>query len=116
MLFRSQAAGLPGAFTALVAKLAPSSLIAYHGGAWFDRRRDVPWVAAVRRGLAPVTVGLILAASFVLTRAADTNAPRVALTVAGAAAVWRTGLNPLWLIGIAAALGLLSGVAGWGVF
>lgn len=116
VLIGLQAAGLPGAFTALVAKLAPSSLIAFHGGAWFDRRRGVPWVAAVRRGLAPVTVGLILAASFVLARAADTNALRAALTAVGAAAVFRAGLNPLWLIGAAAALGGMSGVGGWELF
>ena len=111
-----EAAGLPGAFTALVTKLTPSALIAYHGGAWCDRRRDVPWVAAVRRGLAPVTVGLISAASFVLARAADTNPFQATLTAVGAAAVFRTGLNPLWPIGAAAALGGASWVGGWGLF
>ena len=42
VLIGLQAAGIPGVLMALVAKPTPSSLIAYYGGAWFDRRERVP--------------------------------------------------------------------------
>jgi chromate transporter len=116
VLIGQQAAGLPGALTTLAAKLIPSSLLAYRASAWFDRRADVPWVKIVRAGLAPVTVGLLLASSVVLARAADPTWFKVALTGVSAAVIYHGRMNPLWLIGAGAALGLASGVAGFHVY
>ena len=72
--------------------------------AW-ERFRDAPWRIAIQRGLAPVTVGLILASGYVLTRAADHNWVAYAITGATLLLASTTRLHPLSLLAIAAALG-----------
>ena len=104
-----QAAGLPGAFTATLAKCAPSSLLAYLVGGWVDRHETSPWVRAVRAGLAPITVGLLAASSALLAREIDINAARALVTLVAIVLTLRTRWNPLWLI----AGGSLLGLTGW---
>ncbi|VVE88637.1 chromate transporter [Pandoraea bronchicola] len=104
-----QAAGLPGALTATLAKCAPSSLLAYLVGGWVDRHERSPWVRAVRAGLAPITVGLLAASSAVVAREVDVNVARGLVTLAAVVITLRTRWNPLWLI----ATGSLLGLTGW---
>ena len=104
-----QAAGLPGALVSTLANCVPSSCIAFFVGGWFEQHHEVRWVGAVRHGLAPVTVGLLASASFVLAREIDINAMRIGLTVVCAAIAFRSKLNPIWLVLAGAMLGL-SGV------
>lgn len=108
-LIGMQAAGLPGALTATFAKITPSSLLAYFVGGWVDRHETSPWVRAVRAGLAPITVGLLVASGAVLAREVDINIGRSLVTIACAAVAMRSRLNPLWLI----AAGSLLGLTGW---
>jgi chromate transporter len=104
-----QAAGLPGALVSTFANCVPSAGIAYAVGGWFERHREVRWVGAVRRGLAPVTVGLLASSSFVLAREIDSDLRRAALTAVCALVAYRSRLNPIWLVLGGALLGL-SGV------
>ncbi len=108
VLIGQQAAGLPGALVALVAKLVPSSLIAYTGASWYERNKDRDWVKTAKLGLVPVTVGLLLAATFVLAHAVDVKISRILLTFIAAMAVFLTKWNPIWLIIGSAALGVAS--------
>ena len=101
-----QAAGLPGALVSTQANCVPSSCIAFFVGGWFEQHRDRRWVGAVRRGLAPVTVGLLASASFVLAREIDIDVRRIALTLVCAAIAFRSKLNPIWLVLAGALLGL----------
>lgn len=101
-----QAAGLPGAMAATLAKCAPSSLLAYLVGGWVDRHERSPWVRAVRAGLAPITVGLLAASAAVLAREVDINLARGIVTLACTIITLRTRFNPLWLIIAGGALGL----------
>lgn len=39
-----QAAGLPGALVALMAKLVPCSVLTYVGAGWLERHTRTPWV------------------------------------------------------------------------
>ncbi|MBI3512625.1 MAG: chromate transporter, partial [Proteobacteria bacterium] len=99
-----QVAGLAGALVATLAICAPSGLLAYGAAKVWHRFRDAPWRAAVQTGLAPLTVGLILATGYILARAADQNWAGVAVTAVTVAVVLRSKLNPLWLIGAAGAV------------
>ena len=63
-----KAAGVAGAVVAMAAMCAPSSVLTYFVAHAWDRFRDAPLRIAIQHGLAPVTVGLILAAGYVLTR------------------------------------------------
>lgn len=116
VLIGQKAAGLPGAFTALIAKLVPSSLIAYSGASWYESNQKRPMVQMVKAALIPVTVGLLLAATFVLAREVDTKPARIILTLGAALIIHRTKLNPVWLIVASAAAGLASVVTGAGIF
>jgi chromate transporter len=65
---------------------------------------------AIRRGLTPITMGLIFASGWILLPAANDDWRGHALTALTIALVLRTSVNPLWLLGggaIAGALGLV---------
>ena len=101
-------AGLAGAALATIAMCGPSSLLTYLAAGTWDRFRRSPWRNLVERSLAPVTVGLVFASAYTLTRAAAADSPLVHLAItAGAASLMLfTKANPLWALGAAAALGL----------
>ncbi len=98
-------AGLPGALLATAAMCIPSSLLAFFFSRFWQRHEQARWRTIAQAGLAPVTVGLVLASGYVLTRAADHSVAAYAVTAATAALVLITRINPLWLLAIAATLG-----------
>ena len=98
-------AGVLGGTLAMLAMSGPSSILTYAVAQAWERFRDAPWRIAVQGALAPVTVGLILASGYVLTRTADHSWSAYAVTGATLLLVLRTTLHPLWMFGIAAVLG-----------
>ena len=103
-----KAAGLPGALVATVAMGAPCSTVAFlvsRGRMLVEGRR---WVLALERGIAPVTLGLIAASAFVVTRAADHGWVAYAVTAATAAIAAFTRIHPMLVILAAGALGMLG--------
>jgi chromate transporter len=62
----------------------------------------------VQRGLAPVTIGLIAASAFLLTRAAIHDGLGLALGAATFALMAATKFSPLWVFAVAAGLGLVG--------
>ncbi len=71
----------------------------------WDRFRAAPWQGIVRRGLAPVTIGLVIASGVVMARTGDTGWKAALVTVAAAGLMLATRLNPLWILFAGAALG-----------
>ncbi len=103
-------AGVSGAVVALVAMCGPSSALTYWFTQVWDRFRDAPLRVAIQRGLAPVTVGLVLSSGFVLTRTTDHSVPAYAVTGLTLLLVLTTRRHPLWWLaaaGVAGALGLV---------
>jgi chromate transporter len=102
-----QVAGLAGALAALLAILTPSSLLAITVGRWQATRRQWRSVIAFKAGMAPITLGLIAATSWIIV--ADPPGWRHVLGASVAAVlVWRTRLSILWLIAAGAGLGVLG--------
>jgi chromate transporter len=101
-------AGLSGALVATAAMCIPSSLMTYGFTCVWDRFRAARWRAAAQAGLASVTVGLILASGYVLTRAADQHWIAWAITAATVAVIMRTKIHPFWMLALAGLLGLLG--------
>jgi chromate transporter len=101
-----QAAGFPGALIAMIGMCTPSSILTFTVFRLWHRFKDRPWRQRVQDGLAPVTVGLIGASAFLLARAADINIWAALLTAASAVLTYGTRLNPLWLLGGGAVLGV----------
>jgi chromate transporter len=99
--------GLPGAIASSTATFAPPCAIYFAAFRLWDRFRDAGWQRSVRTGLAPVTVGLIMASGIVMGRAADTSWPAVAMSIAAFGLLLTTRLNPIWLL---AAGGMLGGL------
>jgi chromate transporter len=70
---------------------------------------DAPLGRAVRSGLSPIAIGLVLSSGWVLAQSADQNWRRALLTLATVALMLRTRLNPVWLI-LAGAIAGISGM------
>jgi chromate transporter len=98
-------AGVAGGVVAMLAMSGPSSILTYVVAHAWERFRDAPWRIAIQRGLAPVTVGLILASGYVLTRAADQTWMAYAITGVTLVLGLTTSWHPLWFLGVAAVLG-----------
>lgn len=101
-------AGVAGAFVATLASCGPSSLLCYFAMRRWEGMRDARLRGLVQRALAPIAIGLILASGFTLARAADRSAGALLLTIAAAAAIAFTRLNPIWILAAAAAAGMLG--------
>jgi chromate transporter len=106
-LFGYHVAGIAGALTTLGAiSLGPFVLIVITTK-FFTRLQHNPWREIVLRGLAPVTVGLMLAGCALLTKGfVDASAWIIAAVSLAIFFVWPK-LHPLWVI----AAGGLVGIA-----
>ena len=107
-------AGWPGACLVVLAFFVPSSVLVFAMGRMWDRFEGSRWRDAVQRGLAPITVGLMLAgvyaigktATLDLTRPPRMNATTVAITAVVTTVLLRRHVNPALLI-------VAGGVVGW---
>jgi chromate transporter len=90
--------GVPGAIVSAVATFGPACAMYFAAYHLWDRFRDAPWQKIVRRGLAPLTIGLVIAGGAVMARTGDARWQGAALTIAAAGLMIRTRINPLWLI------------------
>jgi chromate transporter len=64
---------------------------------------------AVKDGLAPVTVGLVLASGFILATGGATHWSSYAIAMASAVLASTTRMHPLWLIVAGAIVGAAAG-------
>jgi chromate transporter len=101
-------AGLPGALVATMAVCAPSCALSYVAAGVWQRFRGAPWRRAVEVGLAPITVGLVLATGWLVMRGAPGGWVAYTITAATTALVLCTRINPVWLFVAAGLLGLLG--------
>jgi chromate transporter len=103
-----KAAGYVGAIVALLALVGPSCAVTFAVSRLWTRAREARWRARVQVGLAPVTVGLLLAAGSIVARASDHTTATWAVTTVTVVVVTVSRLNPLWLFGGAALLGAVG--------
>jgi chromate transporter len=101
-----KAAGLAGALIATVAMCGPSCVLTFWVVKVWDRSQDARWRRLATATLGPLTVGLVTATAYLLIRGADRDWRLALVTVTVAAIAYRSKLNPLWLLGGAAGLGL----------
>lgn len=101
-------AGVPGALVALAAKLLPCSALTWFGAGWLEKHTTTPWVQMTKRALVPVSIGLILAASYIMISSLEQSRLSLLLTVISALIVCFSKLNAIWLILAGVGLGLLS--------
>ena len=101
------AGGWAGALAATAGIMLPSSTLSLLAFRWTQRRHQLPWVRAFRTGMAPITIGLLLATGWILAAQNLANPLLIAVSLATIAVLVKTRINPLWLI----AAGALCGIA-----
>jgi len=99
-------AGLAGAAVAMLAIIGPSSVLALVVARGLASQRAWFWRQRLQAGLAPMTIGLVLASGLVLARGADADVVTAAMTVVSALVMLRTRLHPLALIAAGAGIGI----------
>src|SRR6202162_5207448 len=102
--------GIPGAVASALATFGPPCAIYFAAYRLWDRFRAAPSQHIVRLGLVPVTIGLVIGSGTVMARAADANWQTIGVTVAAAALMLWTRLNPLAILfagGVLGGFGLL---------
>jgi chromate transporter len=100
--------GVPGAIVSAAATFGPPCAMYLAVHQLSDRFRDAAWQMIVRRGLVPLTIGLVIAGGTVMARAGDAKWQGVALTIAAAGLMIRTRINPLWILAGGGAVGGLG--------
>jgi len=103
-----QVAGWAGAAATTLPLLVPASTLTLLVGHLEARHPQAALGRALRRGLTPITLGLMLASGWILMRAVNHDWRGYLLTLLTVVLVLRTPWNPLWLI----AAGALAGMAG----
>lgn len=106
--------GIAGAILVLIAFYLPSCTLAFAVGKIWDHFEGSPWRDAVQRGMAPITVGLMLSgvyalgrtATFNLGHSARHNLVSVAITLIVTLILMIRHVNPALLI-------LAAGAVGW---
>lgn len=107
-------AGAAGALATLVGTLLPSTLLVLAISRWAAQRRESLAVRSFTTGMAPLTLGLLLATGWVLAepfvREPTQRWGALALIGVSIAAMLRTKLSPMWLVALGAVVGALGGI------
>ena len=102
-------AGFTGGLVALGAFCGPAAALAYWLGGYWDRMRDAAWRKLLQRALVPITVGFVVSGGYVLATPQGIAWQSALIAGAGAALLYATRLNPLWIL-------LGGGVLGYFLF
>lgn len=107
-------AGAAGALATLVGTMLPSTLLVLAVSRWAAQRRDSRGVRSFTTGMAPLTLGLLLATGWVLAepfvRVPDQRWGALALITITIAVMLLGKLSPMWLVALGAVVGALGGI------
>jgi len=101
-------AGWAGAATMTIPVLVPATTLSLLVGHMNERYPNAPIGRAIRRGMAPIAIGLTFASATILMRAVNHDWRGYLLTLVTIVVVLRTSWNPLWLLAAGALAGLLG--------
>ena len=101
-------AGLVGAAVVVVAFFGPTGVLALGVGRLWQRLEGWRWRDAIQRGLAPVSVGLLVAGAISLAKGALTGWHSMVISVVVFILLLRTRINPALLVLCGAVTGLLA--------
>jgi chromate transporter len=104
--------GAPGALLATLGIFLPSFVFVAVSGPLLPRLRRSPWTAAFLDGVNVAALALMAVVAWRLGRASLVDAPTIAAALLALVLLMRTKIASLWLIGGAAALGLLKTMIG----
>lgn len=102
------AAGFAGAVVVLLAFFGPTALLALIIGRLWGRLEKWPWRSSIQKGLAPVSIGLLLAGCFTMAKGAITGLPTATIAVVVLLILLRFKINPAILVLGGAVVGLMT--------
>ena len=102
-------AGPLGMVATMTGMMLPSSIITFVVGRLRHARRDALAVQAFSVGLAPLTIGLLVATGWVLALPLVEHPVSVLLVPATIVFMLKTARSPLWMIAVGAVVGALGG-------
>ena len=102
------AGGPLGAILVLVAFFGPTAALTFMVGRWWKKLDLWPWRTSIQRGLAPVSIGLLLAGCFTLAKGAIFGLETAAIAAGVLLILLQTKINPAMLVLGAAVIGMLS--------
>ncbi len=88
----------PGAAVVLLAFFGPTALLAFVVGRVWKKIEHWPWRTSIQKGLAPVSIGLLLAGCFTMAKGAITGATSAAIAFLVFVILPRTKVNPALLV------------------
>lgn len=97
--------GWAGALAATAGMCLPSCVLTYWAAKQLRNNATAPWALSFRMGLVPLTIGLMLASSWVILKAANHDWHDYLFSALAALWMEKVPLHPLWLMLIAAVLG-----------
>ena len=101
-------AGWAGAAATTIPLLVPATTLTLLVGHLNERYPNAPIGRAIRRGLTPITIGLMFASATILMRAVNHDWRGYLITLLTVAVVLRKSWNPLWLLAAGALAGMLG--------
>jgi len=103
-------AAILGALVATLAMFVPSSVLVYFAGNWWDHWKESPWRLAVMDAIMPISTGLILAATWIISMTSFHSVPTAILGVVALLLMLFTKINPVLMMAAAGAIswGFLS--------
>jgi len=102
------AGGILGAIVVVIAFFGPTAVLTLVTGRLWGRLAKWPWRASIQLGLAPVSIGLLLAGCFTLAKGAVTGLETATISVVTLLILMRYKINPALLVLGAAIIGALS--------
>lgn len=102
------AGGFLGAVITVIAFFAPTALLAFVVARLWKRLEKWPWRSSIQRGLAPVSIGLLLAGCFTMAKGAIRGLETATIAVATLMILLQYEVNPALLVVASAIVGVLS--------
>ena len=102
------AGGILGAIAVLAAFFGPTAVLAFMVAKAWKKLEKWPWRTSIQRGLAPVSIGLLLAGCFSMAKGAITGTETAAIAVAVLLILLQYKVNPALLVLASAGVGILA--------
>ncbi len=102
------AGGPLGAAVVLLAFFGPTAILAFIVARAWKKLAAWPWRESIQKGLAPVSIGLLLAGTFTMAKGAIFGAETAAIAAAVLLVLLRYKINPAILVLAGGLIGLIS--------
>jgi len=79
----------------------PSSFLVYFAGNWWDHWKDSPWRHSVMDAIMPISTGLILAATWIISKTSIHTIPTAIMGVIALCLMLFTKINPVLMMAVA---------------